>query len=244
MPTARDLDDILQDWPFQTHTVSARVVRASDGRDVLQMRVDLGVLQMETTGRPDGIKPGGAETYLDWLLHEAFHNGESRMLDEQQLEEIDREFSQYYHRRICWLAVREFPRAVADADHTLSLLDFVERCRGSADQKEEHARQRKLVLFHRTQAAALAHLETGSVEAAIEEINRGLERIHGLDASIDDAPSTSQFTTQLGELQDWLRDQYQVTRTLSEQLADAVAAEEYERAALLRDELTRRARQT
>ena len=244
MPSARDLDDILQDWPFQTHTVSARVVHASDGRDVLQMRVDLGVLQMETSGRPDGTKPGGAETYLDWLLREAFHNNTPDELDEQQLEEIDREFSQYYHRRICWLAVREFPRAVADADHTLNLLDFVESCQGSENQKEEHARQRKLVLFHRTQAAALAHLEAENVEAAIEEINRGLERIHNLDESIDDTPSTNQFTTQLRELQDWLRDQYQVTRTLSEQLADAVAAEEYERAAFLRDELTRRTHRT
>ncbi len=63
MPIHHDLDDILQDWPYQPRTVSARLVRAADGREVLQMRVDMGVLQMETSGRPDGapacLNPSG-----------------------------------------------------------------------------------------------------------------------------------------------------------------------------------------
>ena len=37
-----------------------------------------------------------------------------------------------------------------------------------------------------------------------------------------------------------LRKEYQVGKTLGEQLADAVAAEEYERAARLRDEIAKR----
>ncbi len=39
-----------------------------DGRDVIQMRVDLGILQMETNGRPDGNQPGGFATFLDSML--------------------------------------------------------------------------------------------------------------------------------------------------------------------------------
>jgi len=242
MPNHRDLDDILQDWGYHPRTVSARVVRAANGREVLQMRVDLGVLQMETSGRPDGTKPAGAETYLDSLLREAFHLGDRVALSEQQVEEIDREFSQFYHRRICWLAVREFERAVADADHTLSLMDFLERCETDEHWKREQVQQRGLVLFHRTQAAALAHLEKEGAEAAIEEINRGLESIERLRESAEGETQQSQMVRQLGKLQDWVRDHYQVDRTLNEQLAEAVAAEEYERAARLRDEMARRGR--
>jgi UvrB/UvrC motif-containing protein len=242
MPIHRDLDDILQDWAYQPRTVSARLERASDGRKVLQMRVDLGVLQMETSGRPDGTKPGGAETYLDLLLHEAFHGGDRIELSDRQIEEIDREFSQFYQRRICWLAVREFERAVADADHTLALMDFLERCETDEHWRREQTQQRGLVHFHRTQAAALAHLEKEGAEAAIEEINRGLELIEQLHDPEDGRAVPDRMVAQLRELQGWVRDQYQVDRTLNEQLAEAVAAEEYERAANLRDELARRGR--
>ena len=42
------------------------------------------------------------------------------------------------------------------------------------------------------------------------------------------------------ELRDTLREQYDLKPSLSEQLADAVATEQYELAAKLRDELSRR----
>jgi AcrR family transcriptional regulator len=46
----------------------------------------------------------------------------------------------------------------------------------------------------------------------------------------------------LGSAQTWLRlrEEYDVGRTLAEQLADAIAREQYERAAQLRDEISRR----
>lgn len=241
MPPERDLDEILRDWPYEPRTVSARLVRASDGRNVLQMRVDLGVLQMETSGRPDGTRPGGAETFLDLLTSESFHEDGPIALSAQQIEEIDHEFSQFYHRRICWLAVREFERAVADADHTLALMDFLGQCKTDEHWEREQTEQRGLVLFHRTQAAALAHLENEGAEAAIEEINRGLELIEQFGQSEEASTASERMSAQLRELQDWVRDHYEVDRTLGEQLADAVAAEEYERAARLRDELARRA---
>jgi protein-arginine kinase activator protein McsA len=41
-------------------------------------------------------------------------------------------------------------------------------------------------------------------------------------------------------LKEWLREEYHVGQTLEEQLAEAVAAEQYERAAQLRDQIARR----
>ncbi|MHB8898472.1 MAG: UvrB/UvrC motif-containing protein [Thermoguttaceae bacterium] len=240
MSHARDLDDILNDWPFQPGTVSARLVRAADGREVLQMRVELGVLQMETSGRPDGKKPGGAETCLDWLVREDFHWEGRVTLSDEQSDEIERELSQFCHRRICWLAVRAFDRAVDDANHTLGLLDFLERCEFDEVRRQEQAHQRMFAVFHRTQAAALAHLAQEGAETAIEEINRGLQSLDHLAGSVPAEPRPGQMGRQLRELQDWIRNQYQLDRTLNEQLADAVAAEDYERAARLRDELARR----
>ena len=56
-----DLDSILSAWPFEHGSVQVRVIRGTDGRSVLQLRLDLGILQMEIQGRPDGKKPFGQE---------------------------------------------------------------------------------------------------------------------------------------------------------------------------------------
>ena len=58
------IDRILRDWPFDPNGISVRKTKGNDGREVLQMRLDLGLLQLEISGRPDGSRPEGAETYF------------------------------------------------------------------------------------------------------------------------------------------------------------------------------------
>ena len=244
MAEPQDIDRLLRDWPFESGMISARLVPAQDGREVLQMRIEMGILQMETSGRPDGQKPEGAATYLDLLKAEVVRQPEPLRLTEEQTLQVDREFYQYYHRRVCWLALREFARAVADADHTLALMDFVEEHSSSEDWVLSHEQYRPFVLFHRTQAAALDCLEKVGAEAAIEEIDRGLERVRRIfeDAEVEEPFEEDELVVQLRRLQEWLREHYEVGRTLSEQLADAVAQEQYEVAARLRDEIAKRSR--
>lgn len=243
MPQNQDIDAILRDWPFQPGLVSARVVRTPGRRKVLQMRIEMGVLQMEFTGRPDGERPGGKPTYLEYISEQLGDSDDvPQLLTDEQCYEIEREFMQYYHRRICCMALREFDRAVADADHTLELMDFVAAHSPSEEWTASHERYRSLVYSHRAQARALAVLEKRGPEAAIEEINKGLAEIRELfvRADVEDQFDDDELVQQLNELKQSLRKEYQVGPTLAEQLADAVAAEEYERAARLRDEIARR----
>jgi len=242
MSQSQDLDDIFREWSYEPGVISARMVSCADGRRVLQMRIELGLLQMELAGRPDGQRPEGAETYLDHLIQQSFAEGDSFVLDEDQCYEIDREFLQFYHRRICCLAIREFDRAVRDADHTLALMDFVAAHSPDPEWTLTHEQYRPFVLFHRTQAAVLTRLQAAGAEAAIEECNGGLERIRKLFESLGAGEQFEQheLVAQLIELKESLRNEYDVGRTLAEQLADAVAAEQYERAAKLRDEISRR----
>ena len=242
MSERHDIDFILRKWPYEPGVVSARRVAAEDGRDVLQMRIEMGVLQMELSGRPDGKKPHGSPTYLDWLVQRAGKADATFIPSEEQCFEIDREFLQFYHRRICCLALREFRQAVADADHTLALMDFVGAHSPDPQWTASHEQYRPFVLLHRIQAATLNALQDSGPEAAIEEINRGLAQMHAVFAA---AGSEEQFdgdemVKQLLELKESLRKEYHVGPTLAEQLADAVASEQYERAARLRDEIARR----
>ncbi len=238
-----DIDRILRGWPYEPGEISARLVRAGDGREVLQMRVEMGVLQLETSGRPDGEQPGGATTYFEYLQELADSEGaETFVLDEEQCGEADREFMQYYHRRVCWLALREFRRAASDADHTLAMMDFVRDHSPSEEWTLSHEQYRPFVLFHRTQAATLARLEEEGAEAAMQDLAAGLERFYDLFVLYDaeDQFDDDDLVCRLHELRDTLREQYDLKPSLSEQLAQAVASEQYELAAKLRDELSRR----
>ena len=46
----QDIDFIFRSWPFKSGTIAARLVRAGDDREVLQMRIEMGLLQMELAG--------------------------------------------------------------------------------------------------------------------------------------------------------------------------------------------------
>ena len=106
MADSRNISDILQDWNYDSQSIRARIVAGQDGEaDVLQMRVEMGIIQMAVDGRPDGIRPEGFATYLDYLLQEEISQGNEWDLNDEQCMEVDREFMQFYQRRISWLSI-------------------------------------------------------------------------------------------------------------------------------------------
>lgn len=242
MARRNDIDRILKDWKFEPGEVIARLVRAADGREVLQMRIDLGLLQLEVDHRPDGTHPGGAETYFDYLLALTIHEGRDFTLSEEQCAEADRELVQFYQRRIGWLSLREFRRAARDADHSLAFMDFLKTCSPNEEWTLSHEQYRPFILFHRTQAVALAELDETGPEAAIEAINQGLVRLRRffIDVEAEERFDEDELVSRLRELRESIREHYHLGRTLSERLADAVESEQFELAARLRDEIARR----
>lgn len=241
MAAPRDIDSLLRNWDFRPGEVNARLIKTRAGREVLQMRIDMGVVQMETDLRPDGQRPNGAETYYDYLVGEVIRTGESFRLSKEQCVEADREFVQYYQRRLCWLSLREYGRAARDADHSLAFMDFVREHSPDEEWTLSHEQYRPFVLFHRVQAAALAALEEHGPGAAIGEINAGLDRFRDLFARYDAAEQfeEDELVKRLSEMRESVRQRYEVGRTLDEQLAEAVKAENYELAANIRDRIRR-----
>lgn len=242
MARREHIDRILRDWPYDPDAINVRRTKGENGRAIIQMRIDLGLLQLEVAGRPDGVRPHGFDSYYDYLVGEAVHLGEDFVLDDEQCDEADREFVQYYHRRNCWLRLREFRKAMEDANHSLGLMDF---CRDhSPDQAWtiSHEQYRPYVLFQRTQAEALAELEERGAQEAVEAIQRGLDRIYEVFAEHDAEEhfDEDEMVSRLKELKDSLRDQFDGESRLRQQLSEAVAAEQYELAAKIRDELARR----
>ena len=242
---SQDIEGALKGWDYKPGLVQARLVQARNGRQVIQMRVDLGVLQIEIAGRPDGQRPHGQASYLDHLRHQAqvAHSaGQPFVLTEEHCEEADREFLQFYYRRVCCLALRYYARAVADADHTLAFMDLVKEHSPGEEYTLEHERYRGFVLFHRTQAASALALEKDNPEAAVDEIRDGLAKIKAFFATYDreDLMEEDGMVQQLRKTEQQLRELHKIDTTLREQLDQAVANEDYEVAAKLRDQLKRR----
>jgi UvrB/uvrC motif len=252
----RDLDDVIQGWPYDPEPgeVLAREVRARDGRMVLQIRVELGVLQLEVSGRPDGLRPHGCVTYLDYLRHSAASRGQAPggksppwVMSAHQRSESDREFIQFYHRRVAWLALRRYDKAIQDADHTLALMDFVHRHGKEEEYIASHEQFRGLVLFHRAQAATALALERRRPEEAIDALREGVDSLNGHQHAWweDHDPSESPnpaLIEQLRILEQEIRKNFAVEKTLREQLDEAVAREDYELAARIRDRIRAQAK--
>src|SRR5436309_15856483 len=140
------------------------------------MRIDLGVLQLETEGRPDGTRPHGHATYYEYL-HEraraAQKTGKPFVRDEEQSQEADQEFLQFYHRRVCWLALRQYARAIRGADHTLTFMDLVKLHSPGDEYTQAHEQYRGVVIFHRTQAASALQVENENFDGAVDEVRSG-----------------------------------------------------------------------
>jgi hypothetical protein len=242
---SRHIDDALDGWDYQAGTVQARLVHGSNQRQVIQMRVDLGVLQLELKDRPDGTRPHGFPTYFEFLqdeLRTAEKTGKAFVLTDEQCMEADREFVQYYHRRISWLALRNYAKAVADAEHTLAFMDFIKVHSPSEDYTQAHEQYRGFVTFQQTQAAAALALEQNNPEAAVDKVRDGLAKLRTFFAALDaeDQMEDDGMVQHLRKIESSLREKHGIETTLQEQLAQAVANEDYEEAARLRDALRKR----
>ena len=252
----RDLDDVIQGWPYDPEPGEhlAREIRARDGRKVLQVRIELGVLQLEVAGRPDGLRPHDFVTYLDYLRHSAAARGEAPggkapqwVMSAHQCAETDREFIQFYHRRVAWRALGRHDRAIQDTDHTLALMDFVRRHGSGEEYIASHEQFRGIVLFHRTEEAFALALERHRPEEAIDALRDGIDRLttHQRVWWEEHDPTESHnpaLVEQLRKIEQEIRQKFLVEKTLREQLDEAVAREDYEQAARLRDQIQAQAR--
>ena len=70
-----DISNILKTWAYEQGTLNVRIIEAEDGRELIQLRIELGVIQMEMDGRPDGVAQDGFSSLLSLLEERGAHGG-------------------------------------------------------------------------------------------------------------------------------------------------------------------------
>jgi hypothetical protein len=125
---SKDISSIVLGWPYDANEVRARWIQADDGTRKVQLRLDLGVFQMEIEGRPDGTRPQGLSSLLEKYIEEEMQAPGKTLpnqLDSDACAELQQEVMQYYYRIMAFYALGEFAGVVRDSDHNLDLIDIV-----------------------------------------------------------------------------------------------------------------------
>jgi hypothetical protein len=242
-----DISTILNAWPPEPGRINARIITGDDGRQKLQIRVDLGLMQMETAGRPDGQRLHGFDTLLEYQrdrLHryqQAGSPAEAFVLSADECRALREEAVQHYHRYVGLFALGEFAGVVRDTQHNLGILDL---CRDYAmnDQDRSMLEQfRGQVITMRARSEAELSLKENQPKQALAALDRGLADLRG---AFDDQGRLEEFDTAnetqlLRGMRDALVPKLPTSQRveLQERLRAAIDAENYELAAILRDEL-------
>src|ERR1051326_2507865 len=245
MSDAIDLTETLKAWPYDPEK-DARIVRAKDGREVLQVRTPLGIEQMEIDGRPDGARPHGMESALEFylmLLETAKVAGEESdfHLTPRVCAELFNEGTLYYFRYVRLFQLRDWTRTIRDTKRNLRAFDFVYEYAEREEDQQFLERWRPYILRIYHSAGALLELDKPSFEKALRLTNQAIQEIEDL-GEMDDDTFRFEKERSLTALRE-LADQIEKNRPLSEleklhkQLQKAVDRQEFERAAELRDKI-------
>ncbi|MBL0869042.1 MAG: UvrB/UvrC motif-containing protein [Phycisphaerales bacterium] len=292
-----DLSDLLNQWAYEPGKLNVRVIMGTDGEPRIQMRLDLGVLQMHMEGRPDGQRPRGFESLLDY--HEArldnspnpggstagdaasepdagaifdagVSDSESESAGEADAEgdggasepteadaprprgerftltpddcrELREEAVQYYHRYMALLVLEDYEGVVRDTTRNLRVLDLCARYAEAEDDRAALEPFRAYITMMRARALASQALKDNEPKAALHAIDEGLDalRQHFASTGQDGAFEASGEVQMLRGMRESLVPKLPTSprAELKKRLDAAVRAENYELAAILRDEL-------
>jgi hypothetical protein len=181
--TSKDLSPIIEEWPYEPGHISVRKIRGKDGRLKIQMRVNLGVLQMEVEGRPDGDQPYNRESLLHYhserLEDHKRRNGTDLgfSLDQDECREIREEAVQYYHRYLANFVLEDYEAVARDTQRNLEVLELCAKYADEDDDKYALEQYHPYILMMNARSKALLAIEHRRFRTALAHVNSGLRRI-------------------------------------------------------------------
>ena len=242
-----DLTEFLYAWAYVPGRVNARKVAGHDGRAKLQIRLDLGVLQMETEGRPDGQRPHGFESLLTFQQDRLRRYVELNsgplgfVLTSEECKALREEAVQYYHRYVGLMSLNDYAGVIRDTQRNLELFDLCREYAASAVDRQMLEQFRPFVIATQARAKAEASIAAGQPKQALAALDAGLACLRGVfeDANMPEAFDQASEVQLLRGMRDALVPKLPMSQRveLEERLRAAIDAENFELAAILRDEL-------
>ena len=243
----KDISDILEGWEYDPYEINVRLVQGKDGREKIQLRLDLGLLQMELDGRPDGKHPFKMDSLFDYYRKlekksiAKFGNADHFKLDLDDLLKLQQESLQYYHRYLCLFQLEDFERAERDTARNLDVIDFVIRYGDNDDDVWNLVQYWPYIKMMNTRARAALKLQHKEYDEALSIIKEGIEEIRDYYLS-NEIEESDDDISEISFLENWadsIMDSRPLTsrQKLELQLERAINKQEFEEAAKIRDKL-------
>jgi len=243
---SKDISVLLQGWDYNSNEVTVRRILGADGREKIQMRLDLGVLQMETSGRPDGKRPHGFDSLLEYQLA-AREEAESSdvwsdwNLDTDACADLKQEAMQFYYRYLSLFHLGDYEDVIRDTERNIAVFDLIRDFAEDENDRSSLEQFRPYVLMMNARAKACLALEDKRYDRAMDIIDEGVGAIRDFFHSVE-RDDLAEICREIQFLEEW-RERIETNRPLTaidrirRELSIAVATEDYERAAELRDQL-------
>ena len=253
---SKDITRILQGWDYEPERMSVRIIRGDDGREKIQLRIDLGLLQMELSGRPDGKRPEGFESWLDYYRHcleesdAAEPDAAPMTLGATDCARLLREGIQYYHRYLSLWHLKRYELCARDTARNLKLFAFVRQHAENDRDKMQFDQWRPYVTLMHARAVATPLEELGQFDAAIGAIDAAIRGIWDFLREYEQTHRADECP-ELAELERWKKSlegkkakalppaPKSPIERMQRMLEKAVEEERFEDAARYRDEIRR-----
>jgi len=241
-----DISDILRAWEYDRLN-NIRKIRGNNGKEKIQIRLPLGIEQFEVDGRPDGKKPYGKESLLEYFKAKVETYRKKEGTDEgfgltrETCSELYEEGLLYYYRYVLFFQLRDYERVVRDTQRNIEYFDFVQKYAIEEEDKEALKQYRPYIIRMNAMAKGLANLERNEYEEALAKIEVGIREIETLP-DMENATFTYEKGRSLGILKGMAKEVLEKKpisekEELQKKLQEAIENENYERAAELRDRI-------
>ncbi len=247
---SKDVLPLLKGWDYEPGTINVRKINGLDGRPKLQMRLDLGLLQMEVNGRPDGQRPHGRESLLEFyeeqLKDHTDKNGTELgfHLTSSQCQSLREEAQMYYQRYLSLFVLEDFPGVIRDTDRNLRVIDLCGKYAMNEQDRLVLEPFRPYITMINVRARASILYNDKRYREALAIVKEGLESIREFFTRFGQEESYAR-SSEVKILRRFARDirkklPVDPIQKLKSQLDKAVQREAYEEAARIRDEIRRR----
>ena len=246
---SKDILPLLKGWDYEPGTINVRKISGLDGSPKLQMRQDLGLLQMEVSGRPDGRRPHGYESLLEYFEtqladHRRRNHGseEGFHLSRNQCQSLRDEAMMYYWRYLSLFVLEDFTGVVRDTARNLRVLDLCGKFALDEQDQLVLEQYRPYIIMMNTRAQASIEAAEKRYADALRSIDKGLADIKEFFDRFaqEEGYAEANEVRVLKRLAREIRKKLPVNplERLERKLDKAVRDERYEEAARLRDRIT------
>lgn len=176
------LDDVLEELSFDVNQ-QVRVLQTCDDREVIIIQPNaFTISRIYATGRPDGRKPQGFESYHSYLCKKLDEYERQHGSDEgfsMETEEWQMLFDECYDRYIRYLlfaGIKRWTEVKQDTDQNLGVADMAYKY-ASPEITWQIYQYKGYILMMNSIARAELALQINEHETAQQEIDKGIQKI-------------------------------------------------------------------